>query len=353
MPKDFARLVAVTAALASALAGALFVDLPAGSATAVMSPAPVNVALSAHPGAGPTVLSRRPLYPLPAAPARPEPCALGPNANLPSRALLASHGLSMKPVAGPLAARHLNPLPVMGKGIWITDFPGQPVSVPAVISLARRTGLSQLWVRVGSTHDGFYGGPLLKALVPRAHARGIHVVAWDFPTLVNPAADAARARQALADGADAFSPDIETPAEGTDLTVGRVTAYLSRVRAIAGPRPVVATVPDPLSGQLVSYPYAAEAPFVDAFAPMVYWSCTEPGAAVANAVSVLSHLRPVVPIGQDYNMASEGGRVGLPSGREIWRFLNVAARAGAIGASLYDLESGGPVQLKALAAYPW
>jgi hypothetical protein len=52
-------------------------------------------------------------------------------------------------------------------------------------------------------------------------------------------------------------------------------------------------------------------------------------------------------------MASEGGRHGLPSARAIWRFLDVADRSGAIGASLYDLESGGQRQLAALAGYPW
>jgi len=85
----------------------------------------------------------------------------------------------------------------------------------------------------------------------------------------------------------------------------------------------------------------------------VYWSCTEPGTAVRNTMTALARLRPVAPIGQDYNMASEGGRHGLPSGREIWRFLDVAHRAGAIGASLYDLESGSRPQLAALGAYPW
>ncbi|MHB8451267.1 MAG: hypothetical protein ACYDAQ_12570, partial [Mycobacteriales bacterium] len=104
---------------------------------------------------------------------------------------------------------------------------------------------------------------------------------------------------------------------------------------------------------LSTYPYRAEAPYVDAFAPMVYWSCTEPGAAVAAAIQALVKLRPVAPIGQGYDMGSEGGRPGLPTGAEIWRFLDVARRDGAVGASLYSLEATGQSQLAALAAYPW
>ena len=111
-------------------------------------------------------------------------------------------------------------------------------------------------------------------------------------------------------GADAFSADIETASEGTYLTARRVRYYLSLVRSIAGDRPVIATVPRPTSYWLAHYPYGAEAPFVDAYAPMVYWSCTEPGAAVDQAIVALSKMRPVAPIGQDYNIG--------PGGRSSW-----------------------------------
>lgn len=259
---------------------------------------------------------------------------------------------AIPPVRTP-PARHVDLSSISGKGMWLTVWPGARVDVSAIVATARRSGLHQLWLRTGSSQDGFYGGPTLEALVPAAHAAGIDVIAWDFPTMSDPTVDATRAADALRDGADGFAVDIESAAEGTYLTPRRVAYYLSLVRAAAGDRPVVAVVPRPLRYWLDSYPYAAEAPFVDAFAPMVYWSCTEPGRAVLEAIRGLARLRPVVPIGQDYNMASEGGRRGLPSGREIWRFLDVARRGGALGASLYDLESGGPTQLAALAGYPW
>jgi hypothetical protein len=260
---------------------------------------------------------------------------------------------SSVPLVGAPSPRHVNLAAISGKGIWVTPWPGQPPNVAAVVTTAHREGLRQIWIRTGSTHDGFYGGATLAALIPAAHAVGISVIAWDFPTLSDPAADAARAAATLATGVDGFSADIEEEPEGTYLTARRVAYYLSLVRSAAGSKPVVATVPRPLSTSLTGYPYSAEAPFVDAFAPMIYWSCTEPGAATAVAISALQRLDPVAPIGQDYNMGDEGGRVGLPSGQEIWRFLDVAHRDGAIGASLYDLEAGGAVDLTALGAYPW
>ena len=179
--------------------------------------------------------------------------------------------------------------------MWLTAFPGDTINVARVVAMAHAAGLRQLWVRTGSTQNGFYGGPMLAALLPAAHARGIDVIAWDFPTLSNPAADAARAAATLRSGVDGFSADIEEAPEGTYSTRRRVAYYLSLVRAAAGDRPVVATVPRPLSSDLSGYPYAAEAPFVDAFAPMVYWSCNEPGLVTTIAMDALHEAPPGRP----------------------------------------------------------
>lgn len=294
-------------------------------------------------------------YPLPAPAVQPEPCPPPPIPPGPPAPPLPAPAVpdTAIPLPVPPAPRSVSLAAISGKGIWLTVWKGQSIDAAEVVATAHAAGLHQLWVRTGSSSDGFYGGPLLHALVPLAHHAGIAVVAWDFPTLSNPAADATRAAAAFAAGADGFSPDIEEEPEGTYLSARRVGYYLELVRREAGKRPVVATVPRPTSASLAGYPYGAEAPYVDAFAPMVYWSCEEPGRAVAVAMSALAALRPVAPIGQDYDMASEGGRHGLPTGEEIWRFLDVARREGAVGASLYDLEAGGSADLAALSAYPW
>jgi hypothetical protein len=258
----------------------------------------------------------------------------------------------------PLGGRQVNLAPLTGKGMWWNTWATSKVDVQQVVSQAKTSGLHQIWVRTGGTRQGWYGAPLLNALLPVAHAAGLAVVAWDYPTLSDPVADAARARRAIGgtfggQRIDAFSPDIETPYEGTHNSVDRVRRYLSLVRATAGALPVIATVMNPTPANLETYPYAAEAPYVDAFAPMVYWSCNEPGAAAAAAVAALAKLRPVHLIGQAYNMIEDGGRRGLPSGAEEWRFLDVANSAGAIGASLYAADSATKPEWAALAAYPW
>ena len=101
------------------------------------------------------------------------------------------------------------------------------------------------------------------------------------------------------------------------------------------------------------YPYRAMAPYVDAFAPMVYWECTDPGTDGASDVARLSTLRPVHVIGQAFNFAGVGGRTVSPSGAEIAEFLGAGQRAGALGASFWVWQEATPEEWAAVAAFRW
>ncbi len=250
--------------------------------------------------------------------------------------------------------------PIRGKGMWVWKHrQSEGGDTDAIVSRAVAAGLSQLWVRVGDSRDGFYGADFLAALVPKAHAQGLSVIGWGFPYLWDPVGDAAWTEQVLAwrgpDGSmlDAFSPDIEMSSEGVVLTETRARVYLGLAREAAGDRMVVATVYRPTDAKWAEYPYQAMAPYVDAFAPMVYWGCTEPGEAAAQALDRLAPLRPVHLIGQGYDMADEGGRAGPPEAAETSRFLDVAYRGGAVGASFWVWQSMPDEQWDALGAYPW
>jgi hypothetical protein len=247
-----------------------------------------------------------------------------------------------------------------GKGMWIW----QPTrtengNADVIVTRGVAAGLTQLWVRVGDSRYGFYGASFLESLVPLAHARGLAVIGWGFPHLYDPVADATWTLAALAwrssggQRLDGWSADIETASEGTALSGPRATAYLGLVRAGVDGRPLVATVFPPTDYWLRVYPYTAMARYVDAFAPMIYWGCREPGDAAAAAIQRLSALAPVHLIGQAYDMAPEGGRVGHPSGAEIARFLDVARRDGAMGASLWDWQEINAEEWSALSGYAW
>jgi len=248
-----------------------------------------------------------------------------------------------------------------GKGMWVWQVPKtEGGDVDAIVRHAVAAGLHQLWVRVGDSQDGFYAVQTLDALVPAAHRAGIAVIGWGFPYLYDPVGDAIWTLDALRwtgpAGArlDGYSADIERPSEGVDLSAARVAAYLGTVRAGAGNRLIVATVYPPTNGNWFgTYPYHAMAPYVDAFAPMVYWECTDPGADAAQAIGRLSSLRPVHVIGQAFSLADVGGRVPAPSAAETEWFLATAERGGARGASFWVWQSATAEEWHALAAYPW
>ncbi|MBW3537428.1 MAG: peptidoglycan-binding protein [Actinobacteria bacterium] len=288
------------------------------------------------------------------------PMAQGPgggqNAIAPSDLALGAAALaSGPPPATPKATAAPMPQPTVpaargalpiGKGMWIW-LPervegGNP---EATVLRARAMGLSHIYVRTGSSKMGFYAQQYLNDILPRAHAAGIRVYGWDFPYLFDPGADIARSMQAITyttpDGhrIDGFAPDIETRGEGVNIGPVQAAAYTNGLRAAAGPAyPLIAVVPRP-SPALVTYPFAEViAPF-DAIAPMVYWLGRDPGNDIAAAMAHLSQYgKPLIPIGQAYDGAGEGGPLGVPPRHEIQRFMQVAEEYGAIGVSFWSWQ---------------
>lgn len=322
------------------------------------SPTPGPVVTTPPPAPPKAAVARRVTDPMPAPPTPPRsgcPVVRRPGAKpyTPKPLPAPTVADAALPAALPPGPKATDLSAVSGKGVWVTTFGKKPLDVRATLTKAQRSGAHSVWVRTGGSRQGYYGDQFLPAFVAQAHARGLRVVAWDFPFLSDPVADAERARRALAAGIDAFSPDVETSAEGTFATPVRVALYLSLVRRHAGTRPVIATVPRPTPKRIASFPYAAFPAYADVFAPMVYWSCKEPGLLVQESLAFLGKMLPVHPVGQAYDMGSEGGRRGTPTRAETWRFLDKSKRGGAIGAGLWTIEHAGAAQLGALADYPW
>jgi hypothetical protein len=340
-------------------AGPVVVASPTSSPSPASSPSPTPA-----PKPKPTATATKVAlpYPLPAKPAAPNPCVTkkptGPVYVRKTPKVFVAESKLPAPLAA--SARQVSLHAISGKGMWIYQMKvTEGGDATRIVAKAKALGLRQIWVRTGGTIQGYYGDPILRSLLPKAHAAGVKVIAWDFPYLHDPVGDARRAEAALrfrtADGhqLDGFSPDIETAGEGTIATSRRVEVYLGLVRRAAGSRPVVVTVPRASEKRMRTYPYASMAKYADAFAPMVYWSCREPGELALESIRRLSRLRPVHIIGQSYDMGIEGGRRGDPRGAELWRFLDVGHRHGAIGASFYVWQTTTAEQFAAVRAFPW
>lgn len=340
-----------------ALTAAVFVGCGAFAATAVADPEPRPAAKAAP--AEQVAPARKTLHPIPSKPVQPEPCPPprrpkgGGKKFVPPKPKVK---ISDLPRVQKIGKRDVDLSVIDGKGMWWTPWPTTKSDVHDMVRRAKKADLKHIWVRTGGTRQGWYGRPLLTKLLPVAHDAGLKVLVWDFPFLSDPMADVERARKAIkgtfaGHRIDGFSPDIETIYEGTFNDPRRMRVYLSRVRNLAGDMPVLSTVMRPSPGQQKSYPYKAQVPYIDAFVPMVYWGCNEPGKVTAEAIKYLSKWRPVHPLGQSYDMGKYGG--GLPSSKEIWRFLDVAKRSGADGASLWTAEQTYKQQWRALREYPW
>ena len=227
-----------------------------------------------------------------------------------------------------------------GKGMWLHQL-SQAGRAADVVNKAKAVGLSHLYLKVSSSKKGFYGQEELNQLLPVAHAAGIEVVGWDFTYLFDPVADAQRSAAAIAyttpDGhrIDAFSADIETAKEGTNITAEGAQAYGALLRSLVGPDyPLIATVPRPNTNR--GFPFAEVTAAFDAIAPMVYWQNRDPATDTSQALADLAVFgKPLLPIGQAYDGASEGGPAGPPSRAQLEQFMTAARSHGAAGVSFW------------------
>jgi len=249
----------------------------------------------------------------------------------------------------------------VGKGMWIWMPSRAEGGDPrAIVARAQAVGLTHIYVRTGSSRQGFEGAAFLEVLLPLAHDAGIRVYGWDFPYLEDVGGDVERALTAInfrttgGHRIDGFVPDIETNSEGTNISAETASAYSQLLRAAVGvDYPLIACVPHPSPARIGSFPYAAMLSHYDAVAPMSYWLNRQPDTDAAQAVTWLSQFgKPVIPVGQAYDGAPEGGRPGPPPADEIHRFIASAERYGATGVSFWSWQHATQEIWDAIASAP-
>lgn len=259
------------------------------------------------------------------------------------------------PAVAPIAAGPPPALP-RGKGMWLHRLEWAAGGDPAaLVTQAKAAGLTHVYLRLGSSKSGFYAQPDLDRLLPIAHAAGLQVVGWDFPYFFDPRADAERAAAEIAyttpDGhrIDAFSADIETRSEGVNISNEGALAYGARLRELVGPGyPLIATVPRP---PRPGFPYEQAIAHFDSVAPMVYWMNRDPVAEVTGAIDGLAPLgKPLLPVGQAYDGAIDGGPPGPPPKEHIEQFMETATTKGAAGVSFWVWHTATPEHWSAITA---
>src|SRR4051812_30918628 len=249
-----------------------------------------------------------------------------------------------------------------GVGMWIHEWPKtQHGNARQVINRSKAYGITTLYVRTGTKKGGFDGGPVLRRLLPATRGTNIKVVAWDFPTLENPTADARRLAAAARYRAPgrgtprvaAVAPDIETGAEGTRSSQHRVQVYLQTLRRLLPHTPILATVPWPSELRRGHFPYGTVAHYANAIMPMTYWYNRDPSAVTEYSIRWLRRYhRPVLPVGQGYDSKLDASyQPHSHQNHEITLFFRAALHNHAPAVSLWSWQTAGKAQWHALAHY--
>ena len=274
------------------------------------------------------------------APAAAKPTAAARKAPPPAPAAAASNGKRWLPT---------------GTGMW--TYLWRNTEGGRTLQVVRRSqalGLTHLYVRTGTRKGGFDGGPVLDQLLPATRGTNIKVIAWDFPQLKNPYADARRLAAAAwyrAPGQGtpqvaAVAPDIETSSEGTHLSSAKVAAYYKELRfRLPKHIAILATVPWPSEHRIGKYPYAITARHADAIVPMAYWINRPPVTVTQQSMRRLKKFgKPVMPAGQAYDPRIDvpSIKLGAPSKAQVDAFFRTARKEGAQSASLWVWNTATP-----------
>lgn len=244
--------------------------------------------------------------------------------------------------------------------MWLHEYEStEGGNARAIVARAQHIGLSTLYVQTGSSKQGWIGTPALTGLLRASKGTGIDIIAWDFPALRNPVADARRLARAASFHCSgcarvaAVAPDVETASEGTRIGDQAVARYYMALRqALPEQLAILATVPWPSEKRVGHYPYARTAALSDAIMPMAYWYNRDPAHVTATSMAYLSHFRrPIMPVGQGYD-----GRLDAPYLAKdvdpfgsVAAFLATARARGAQHVSLWSWQTTGGHQWSALA----
>jgi hypothetical protein len=266
----------------------------------------------------------------------------------------------------PAGAQDADVAPFEGLGAWVDVFdyapaylqePGPPPVVPETIDDLDRLGADTVYLQAafddtrseGLIVDRDAVGQLLR----RAHDRGMAVVAWYYPQLVDAERDFRHLRALLdfrsgGQRFDAIALDIESTqvADVADRN-HRIVDLARQVRKEAGDDMAIGAIVYPAVQLEVlnvnlwpDFPYRKLARSVDVWLPMVYWGFREApyrdaGHYTRTSVDRLrKNLRD-----PDAAVHPVGGLAADSTTQDYVRFVRASERLDALGWSVYDVDT--------------
>jgi hypothetical protein len=310
-----------------------------GAISQLATPMPLVTAVAAATPAGPAVVAAEQIV-----------RAAGPAGPRPHKAVTVKAAAAVTPIERWLPT---------GTGMWVHEWAKtEHGNGKKVVRRAKLAGLSHLYVQTGSSKKGWIGGPVLGQLMPATKNTNIKVIAWDFPKLDHPEADARRLARAAwwhepgVPMIAAVAPDIETASEGTHANRQSIERYYRTLRRSLPARvAILATVPWPSEKRVNRYPYVRTARHADAIVPMAYWYNRSPSRVTRTSMRVLQQYgKPVIPVGQGYDGRLDAPYLSLDAhpGKSVDAFVTAARMSGAQSISLWSWQTTGAQQWSAL-----
>jgi hypothetical protein len=270
-------------------------------------------------------------------------------------------------VAATAGAWSLDPYRGLGAWVdvydWTTEFGGETpaVGLAQVDQMAQAHGVQALFIQTSHFRSAakVIEPDRLRALIDRAHAHGLPVVAWYLPTLESVELDLERLLGGAAMGVDGLAVDIESrkvadPAERNR----RLLDLSSRLRGAVGSRAIGAITPSSVHLQVVNpgfwpdFPWAEIAQTYDAILPMAYWTVRSGEYRNAERYIAENIDRIRTSTGNPQVAVHPiGGIADTATVDDMHGFVRAAAPRGVLGGSLYDFNTSAAEQWQALAPF--
>lgn len=343
-----------------AAAGALVLPAPATappatepSTTVALEPVSVPTTASAAPPPLPVTPRRTTAVPPPAPPADAPPPPPTPTTSAPAPVAPLLRG------AAPVAAGGI--APYRGLGTWVDVYDwshtftnGRPTTSPADVDRMADAGVQTLYIQA-SKHDApsdVLEPALLQDYIDRARSRGIRVVVWYLPTLVDVGRDLQRLRAVAAlRGIDGIGVDIEARNVGdVNERNRRLVELSSALRESLPGRTIAAIVLPPVVLEVINpnfwpnFPYREIAPSYDVWMTMGYWTNRRADSGYRDAHRYTSEnvRRLRANLGQPHAPVHPIGGIGNnTSVSDVEGFKSAVSEVAGIGGSLYDWRTTG------------
>ena len=267
----------------------------------------------------------------------------------PSTAVLADP----EPAATPATRWSIEPYRDAGAWVdvfdWTVEYSPQntPTVTTASIDRMAALGVRTLYLQTSrfDTALDITEPERLQALIDRAHANGMDVVAWYLPTMTDPDTDVRRLLAAASLDVEGLSINLESRAVDDLAERNRLMVEVTRRVAEALPdEPLGTVILNPFALDVIhpdswrDFPWAELDPYIDVWQPMLYVTYRRADTPYRDphiyTEASLRHLRqyyvPTEPVHPVTGIADEMTLAGVEG------FVRAARAEGSIGAGIYD-----------------